>query len=127
MRLCQGEEELSELIKATQPYWLKNEALLGTAGWAYIMGRRRAIILSVGFLMTTAVFLGSVLRIWVTILTPATLGKEMLLVNGGGGSTKVLVVVSGPPEVHHMLHYAEHLAWLNAVGGMRAADRHSNG
>lgn len=25
-----------------------------------------------------------------------------------------------------VLHYTEHLAWLNAVGGTRAADRHSN-
>ena len=34
---------------------------------------------------------------------------------------------AAPPDSHPLLHYAEHLAWMNAVGAnARDADRHSN-
>lgn len=49
------------------------------------------------------------------------------LVTTPDGQVEVHVIVphvSAPPG---MMHYVEHLAWLNAVGGKaRAADRHSN-
>ena len=38
----------------------------------------------------------------------------------------VHVVLEGQGAAPVSVHYTEHLAWLNAVGGERAADRHSN-
>ncbi|MYA87705.1 MAG: insulinase family protein [Boseongicola sp. SB0662_bin_57] len=40
---------------------------------------------------------------------------------------EVHLVFAAPPDSHPLLHYAEHLAWLSAVGAAtRDADRHSN-
>ncbi|MYH57081.1 MAG: insulinase family protein [Boseongicola sp. SB0675_bin_26] len=40
---------------------------------------------------------------------------------------EVHLVFAAPPDSHPLLHYAEHLAWLNSVGAdARDADRHSN-
>lgn len=50
-----------------------------------------------------------------------------ILVETDSEEVEVHLVFAAPPDPHPLLHYAEHLAWLNAVGAdARDADRHSN-
>lgn len=49
-----------------------------------------------------------------------------LVVKNPGESVSAHIVFNNGSVSPVMLHYTEHLVWLNAVGGERAADRHSN-
>lgn len=53
--------------------------------------------------------------------------RASILVETESAEVRVHVVFAAPPDSHPLLHYAEHLAWMNAVGASaRDADRHSN-
>lgn len=49
-----------------------------------------------------------------------------LVLKHPGESVLAHIAFKNGPVSPVLLHYTEHLAWLNAVGGERAADRHSN-
>ena len=53
--------------------------------------------------------------------------RASILVETESAEVEVHLVFAAPPDSHPLLHYAEHLAWMNAVGAdARDADRHSN-
>ena len=53
--------------------------------------------------------------------------RASILVETESAEVRAHLVFAAPPGSHPLLHYAEHLAWLNAVGAdARNADRHSN-
>ena len=53
--------------------------------------------------------------------------RASILVETESAEVKVHLVFAVPPDSHPLIHYAEHLAWLSAVGAnARDADRHSN-
>ena len=53
--------------------------------------------------------------------------RASILVETESGEVKVHLVFAAPPDSHPLLHYAEHLAWLNALGAKaRDPDRQSN-
>lgn len=52
--------------------------------------------------------------------------SPFLVVKQESGTVSVHITMEGQGTSPIGLHYAEHLAWLNAVGAERPADRHSN-
>ncbi|MYF88627.1 MAG: insulinase family protein [Boseongicola sp. SB0676_bin_33] len=53
--------------------------------------------------------------------------RASILVETESAEVRVHLVFAAPPDSHPLLHYAEHLAWMNSMGAnARDADRHSN-
>lgn len=80
----------------------------------------------VGATAIASVLLATILGGYTVIAHSEKLPSSVLLVDDKSGSVAVHVVFPVPEGAHPLMHYTEHVTWLNAVGGGRGADRHSN-
>lgn len=62
----------------------------------------------------------------VFVFSPAYANKTVFVATTPETAVSALVVLPNGNASPGMMHYVEHLTWMNAIGAMRAPDRHTN-